>query len=283
MRVLRYWRLGLGAAIALSCGLAFADNPVPTYPECDRKPTAADLEGAKGAHRAASQFYDRGDYEKAIRYWNDAYGLDCTAHGVLINIANAYEKKGDKRAAVATLEAYLARTGPEPTIEEKIKNLKQSLEAAPPASASATVPTASASAPPPPLPTSSAPPLVPGPRPYGIAPWVVVGGGGVSAFIGLILTPVGYSAIADAEKKCPGRTCNDADAVSTGNAGRTQAGVGLAAIGVGAAAIAGGLVWQYMFNNPVMVPAPEAPAISRIRVTPSVSPREAGISVTGSF
>ena len=47
------------------------------------KASAADQEGAKGAHKAASQFYDRGDYEKAIRYWTDAYGFDCNAHGVL--------------------------------------------------------------------------------------------------------------------------------------------------------------------------------------------------------
>ena len=73
MRLLRLWRIGLGASIALSVSLAFATDPVSLYPECTRKPTSADLDGAKGAHKAASQFYDRGDYDKAVRYWSDAY------------------------------------------------------------------------------------------------------------------------------------------------------------------------------------------------------------------
>src|SRR5262245_37013216 len=152
MRVLRYWRLGLGAAVALGVSLAFAADPAPApYPECDHKPTQADLDGAKGAHRAASQFYDRGDYDKAIRYWLDAYAFDCTAHGVLQNIGNAYEKKGDKQAAIMTFETYLKRSGPDPTTEAKVKNLKASLLAPPPsASASAGPPaSASVSAPPP--------------------------------------------------------------------------------------------------------------------------------------
>ena len=132
MRLLRLWRIGLGAAIALSVSLAFATDPVGTsYPECTHKASAADIEGAKGAHKAASQFYDRGAYDKAIRYWTDAYAFDCTAHGVLINIANAYEKQGDKASAVVALETFLQRTGNDPTIEEKVRHLKQSM--APPA------------------------------------------------------------------------------------------------------------------------------------------------------
>ena len=128
MHLLRLWRIGLGAAIALSASLAFATDPVvPSYPECTHKASAADTEGAKGAHKAASQFYDRGDYDKAIRYWTDAYAFDCTAHGVLINIANAYEKQGDKASAVVALETFLRRSGADPTIEEKVRNLKQSL------------------------------------------------------------------------------------------------------------------------------------------------------------
>ena len=120
MRVLRYWRLGLGAAFALSVSLAFAADPAP-YPECDHKPTPADLEGAKGAHRAASQFYDRGDYDKAIRYWLDAYTFDCTAHGVLQNIGNAYEKKGDSARALELYQRALSRGVKSPGLTEWIE------------------------------------------------------------------------------------------------------------------------------------------------------------------
>src|SRR4029078_504190 len=110
MRVHRYWRIGLGAAALLSVGVALG-QPATPYPECpkDKKATAADVEGAKGAHKAATQFYDRGDYDRAIQYWRAAYSFDCTAHALLINTANAYEKKGNKPAAIATLEPFLAR------------------------------------------------------------------------------------------------------------------------------------------------------------------------------
>jgi len=49
MGVLRSWRFGIGAAIALCVGAAFAADPaVSTFPECppNKKPTPQDLEGA---------------------------------------------------------------------------------------------------------------------------------------------------------------------------------------------------------------------------------------------
>ena len=206
MRLLRLWRIGLGASIALSVSLAFATDPVSPYPECTRKPTSADLDGAKGAHKAASQFYDRGDYEKAIRYWTDAYSFDCTAHGVLINIANAYEKQGDKASAVVALETFLKRAGNDPTIEEKVRNRKQSI--APPAASATTAPTvtpsasAVSSATPKPIPSS-----VPhaGRKPFGYTPLIAAGGGAAVAIVGGVLLGVGTSAISSAANKCPER------------------------------------------------------------------------------
>lgn len=293
MRVLRYWRLGLGAAVALSVGLAFAD-PVPavTYPECNRKPTPADVEGAKGAHKAANQFYDRGDYDKAIRYWNDAYGFDCTAHSVLINIANAYEKKGDKPAAIATLETYVRRSGPDPTIEEKVKNLKQSLQTMPPSTtgviptatvSSSAVPTASVTS----IPTAP-PPIVQ--RPYGLAPWVVVGVGGAAVVVGAILLPLGLTSIREAERHCPERQCTQANVeyFRSGNDGRVRAGIGIAGLSIGGVAMASGLVWQLMFNRPREVGTVPPLSLKSIgpggvQFTPRLGPGQAGLTVSGGF
>lgn len=295
MRVLRYGRLSLGAAVALSVSLAFATDPVSAvmYPECSRKPTSADIEGAKGAHKAASQFYDRGDYDKAIRYWNDAYSFDCTAHSVLINISNAYEKKGDKPAAIGALETYVRRTGPDPTIEEKIKNLKQSIQPSaslpatsptsllPPPTASA-LPTTSASAIP------SAPPTATGPRPYGTAPWVVVGGGAVLTAVGLILIPVGLGDIGTAESKCPERKCTTQANVNLGNRGRLTTGLGIGILPFGGVVMAGGLVWQLMFNPPREIAATPPTARkstgpTNVTFTPVISPNQAGVSISGAF
>jgi hypothetical protein len=285
MRVFRTWLVGLGAGVLLAAGLALAGDPAVDYPECTRTPSAADLEGAKGAHKAATQFYERADYARAIQYWKDAYQFDCTAHGVLINIANAYEKKGDRAEAVAALETYLTRTtdaSETQTIQEKIQNLKNSLKTEPVPSASQ-----SSSVKPPPLPTASAsagssvePPPAPEP-PYGYAPWVVAGAGIVPLLAGGILLPSGLSAISDAEKKCPTRNdCGD-EVADKGNSGRTQATVGGVLLGLGAAGIVGGLVWQFAFNNPVVPQAaPQAPAV---RVLPAAGPGFAGVGVSGSF
>jgi hypothetical protein len=284
MRVLRYWRLGLGAALALSVGAALAADPVvPTYPECTKqKPSAADLEGAKGAHKAASQFYDRGDYDKAIRYWSDAYGFDCTANDLLINIANAYEKKAERRAAVATLEAYLNRTGPNPTVEEKIKNLNVLIAAQPSATASASAaptvaPVVSATVPP--VPT--APPEVQ--RPFGITPWIVVGGGGALALIGAILLPVGYGNISSATSACPNpASCSSSSTISQGNAGRAEGGAGWGLLSVGVVAVAGGVVWQLLYNKPIQAQKPP-PAKTGLWMTPAAKPGQAGMVLGGSF
>lgn len=284
MRLLRLWRIGLGASIALSVSLAFATDPVSLYPECTRKPTSADLDGAKGAHKAASQFYDRGDYEKAIRYWTDAYSFDCTAHGVLINIANAYEKQGDKASAVSALETFLKRAGTDTTIEEKVRNLRQ---AAPPpvptASATPTVkPSASAvpSAAPKVMPSAAVPP---GRKPYGYKPLIAAGGGGAVAIVGGVLLGVGTSAISSATKKCENRLCpvGSEDQISKGNTGRIQQGIGATGLVVGLAAVGGGLAWELLFNKPRPAAAP--PGKVSIHVLPAASPNEGGMSVSGSF
>lgn len=287
MGLLRWFRVAFVAASALGVSVAFAvEQPANPYPECTRKPTAADTDGAKGAHKAASQFYDRGDYDKAIRYWTDAYSFDCTAHGVLINIANAYEKKGDRAAAVTALETYMKRAGSDATIEEKVKNLKAMMPA-PKATA-----TTSASAAPTTAPTSK-PPVQhdEGPRPYGVTPWIVAGTGAAAAIAGAVVLGVGMSNYNTAQGLCPigvdatGATSHlcpagtGSDATSQGNTGLLEERVGGVLLGVGGAAIVGGLVWQFAFNKP----AETESAASRLRVLPVMGPQNAGLSVSGAF
>jgi tetratricopeptide (TPR) repeat protein len=93
---------------------------------CTRTPKPADVTAAKGAHKAAARFYERGAWDDAIRCWADAYSFDCTAHDLLVNIANALEKKGDRRGALATLEAYLEHK-PNPEIAERVRKLREAL------------------------------------------------------------------------------------------------------------------------------------------------------------
>ena len=281
MRVIRAWRIGLGAGVLLAAGWALAQEPAlpdADYPMCNRTPTEADLEGAKGAHKAAIQFYERADYDRAIQYWRDAYEFDCTAHGVLINIASSYERKGDRASAIAALDAYLTRAPDAPdavTINERVQNLKNALKAD----------EEKAKKPPPPPPPAStpAPPAPPPPlweRPYGNAPLITVGAGGVAFAVGAILTPIGLSTITGAEKDCPTRTGCAPDVADRGNSGRTQATVGGVVMGLGALAIGGGLAWHFAFNKPVEIQAPAAPSI---QVAPSVGAGFGGLSISGKF
>jgi hypothetical protein len=284
MRVLRYRRLGLGAIAlggALGVGAAFAQPAVPTYPECTKKASAQDTEAAKNAHKVATEFYDRGDYDKAIRYWTDSYAFDCSANALLVNIANSYEKKGDRAAAVATLKAYLKRSGPNPTVEEKVKNLEAAL--APPVETASAAPSASAppsaSVPPPPPSASVPPPLPVGPRPYGNTPWFLVGGGGALAIVGAILVPVGISAVSSANKACPTHVGCTPSVANEGNGGRSEEGAGWGLLGVGVAAAAGGLIWQLAFNEPKA----SAPPKTGVWVMPTAGKGQSGVVAGGSF
>lgn len=276
MGMCRRWWSGCGVAVVLhASSVLAAEDPDVRFPTCGRTPTTADVEAAKVAHKAASQLFERGEYSRAIENWRDTYKLDCTAHAVLINVASAYEKMGDADSAIASLEAYLKRSPDAPdktTIEQKIENLKKNRPPPPP--------------PPPVVPTApKVVPTAPKPpprleRPFGAAPWVAVGTGGAVAIAGAVLLPLGVGAISSAEATCPppSRACpkDRMDAANEGNTGRTLVLVGDIALGLGGAALVGGLVWQFVFNQPQV---PQA----HVHVAPSVGPGFQGLAVTGSF
>jgi hypothetical protein len=246
-----------------------------SFSPCTRVPTAADVEGAKGAHKAASQFFERADYDRAIQYWRDAYGFDCTKPALLLNIASAYEKKGDRAAAVTTLETYLARApkAPDaPTITERVKNLKAALAAAaepPPPQA------------PPPAVESNPPdnaaepePVTTGKRPYGLTPIIIAGAGGVVAVIGAVLLPIGLGEVDEANSGCPLRTNCPSSIAETGNQGRNKVLLAEIGLGLGGAAVATGLIWQFVYNKP-------RPAA--VSVAPMMGPSFSGVTMTGKF
>src|SRR5690606_6759565 len=88
---------------------AFAQNGPKPYPACDREPTAAEINGAKGAYGAGQASFNEADYGRAILYWEDAFRRDCTASKLLLNLARAYELSSKKDHAVLALETYLER------------------------------------------------------------------------------------------------------------------------------------------------------------------------------
>lgn len=280
MRFSKHSRVVIGAcALVLGASVASAQDPAP-FAECTKAPTEDDVEAAKQSHIIATSRFNLQDWDKAIEFWRQAYGLDCTAHAILVNIANAYEKKGDKRSAVHALETYLVRAKSAPDlvkINERILEMKKDLEPAPTATATA-VPTVTATAT-----TTAAPPPPPGERPYGPIPLIIAGVGGALAITGVILIPVGLGPYGDAQNKCPGPECTE-EVASAGNAGRDTWNAGAALLGIGVAAAAGGLVMQLAFNKPKpAATAPAQPASGRVQLVPVVSPQHGGLVLSGQF
>ncbi|MBK8258723.1 MAG: hypothetical protein IPK82_39455 [Polyangiaceae bacterium] len=278
-------RVLIGAsALFLGASVALADDPV-TFPECTKPPLPEDTEAAKQSHLIATSRFNLGDWDKALEFWKQAYTLDCTAHGLLVNVANAYEKKGDKKNAIAALEAYLVRAKDAPDlvkVNDRIIEMKKSMEPVPTATATATA-TATVSAAP--TTTATAPT---GPRPYGSLPFIIAGAGAALAVAGVIMIPVGLGPYNTAADACPGADCTD-EVAAAGNSGRITWNAGAALLGIGLAAAGGGLVFHFVANQPkpaASAPGPKAPtppAKAQVRVTPVASDRYGGFIVSGQF
>lgn len=281
---------GLIAGGSLIAGMALAqDPPNPFAGECNRTATPEEVEGARGAHQAAKQFYERAEYARAIQYWRDVFNFDCNAIGTLLNIANAYERLGDRQNAIFALEVYVKRV-PEGTdvskIQTRIQNLKD-LQAQAAASASAAAsanapPPPSASTPPPP-PSATTPPVMV--KPYGTTPWAVVGVGATVTVVGAILFTTGW--IKANPEECTTTddikyVCTSKTAVEGAKVGQILVPAGKVALGVGGAAMVGGLIWEYLANQPV-AQEPDKPMTGRVRLSPAVSPNMTGALIHGTF
>lgn len=276
-------------AICLSSVVAHASDQPVEYPVCKSKPTASDRKGAKGAFAAGEASFKEADYATAIVYWHDAYRRDCTAHALLRNLATAYELLGDRKAAIHALETYLERNPKDPeaaAIQRRIDNLKEQLSAtsSPPPAPTPSEPESSTLIPRP-MPVVQAPPVQPAepeepePAPVtesrSILPWVTVGVGGAATIAGTVVFFDGRKKVADAEEVCPTRRCS-ADIANKGNAGRREQTIGLIVGGVGLAAVAGGVVWGLMFNEPTTV-------VTETGIAPQVGPDFAGVQFAGRF
>ncbi len=174
-------------AASLAPSVAFAQPSLPP-PTC----TATENETAsRESFMAGKRAYDVGDYDKAISLYLEAYSKDCKRHGILTILSGAYEKTGDTESALFTLRAYLERS---PTaddrdaIAEKIGNLERRMAArrvvAP---AAATSPAREPAR----VAVAISPELEV--RKHTVAPWVLVGVGGVAVVVGAIVLPVGLA------------------------------------------------------------------------------------------
>ena len=287
--------------ISTSSAVAFGQSSKTTFPPCTTTATEADRKAAQGAFAAGQGSFNEADYSTAITYWRDAYRRDCSAHALLLNLGRAYELKGDRGDAVNALETYLQRkpdAADADQIRRRIENLKSQIAAAEKPAPAPALPPAAAAVPAPvvPPPSASQPAAAPPPpdtaesgRSRSVLPLIVAGGGGVVAVVGAVVLAGGMKKVSEAEEVCPSHKCPQdvpaneaADAIEKGNAGRDQQVVGGVLLGVGVAAVGGGLLWYFLSS-----PSSDAPAKAlsprRPTATPAIGPGYAGISLSGSF
>ena len=289
----------LVAGIISMGSAAYAEGAKPTaFPPCTTTATDADRKAAQGAFAAGQGSFNEADYTTAITYWRDAYRRDCSAHALLLNLARAYELKGDRAEAVNALETYLQRkpdAADADQIRRRIENLKAQTAAAEKSAAPpppTVLPTAATSVPSPPPPSavssaatptaSTTPDAAESRGSRSPAPLFVAAGGGVAAIVGAIVLAGGMSKVDEAEKECPDRgNCASKEVVDKGNEGRTQQVIGGTVLGVGGAAVAGGLLW-YFLSSPSSDAAPRT-ALRGARAVPAFGPGYAGISLGTTF
>jgi tetratricopeptide (TPR) repeat protein len=295
MRSLRHSILSVvSIATIVAVPVLARSSSTTTYPPpCDAsKVSKSDSDRAHTVFLSGKQYLDESNYDKAISYFNDAYSIDCSVHGILPIIATAFERRGDRAEAVRALEEYVHRApnaGDREVIERRIRNLKDQIarETPPPPSVSSApppppppVPSASVSAVP--EPASAAPTEPPPPAAHtggsGVGPWVLIGVGGAALVTGIVVYAVGSSAVSSAASACGPmhNTCQSSDEVSKGNGGRSTEVVGGVVGGIGLAAAAAGVVWK-------LVGSSSAPASGSASLAPVFAPGYVGLNVGGSL
>lgn len=284
----------MGVALAVPA-LAQSGGSVTQYPACPDPPpklSQAEIDAAHASYKVGVEAYDKGDYQKALDNFRDAFRRDCSKVALLNFISRAYEGKGEKAEAIHALEVYLQRNPKAEdadAIQTRIQNLKAQL-AQGTATATTSAPTATATVTPTSTatvtPTATATGTVEQPSGgHTVAPWIVVGVGAAAAIAGGVMLGIGQGDIAHSRDKCaqnpdgsytctpPFQTPDGQDRATLNSRGTTLSNVGIIVGGVGLAAIIGGVIWHFV----------EPTGTKQAAFTPVLSPGYAGLAFGSSF
>jgi tetratricopeptide (TPR) repeat protein len=200
---------------------------------CAAQITQQDQDAAKAHYLAGSAYYDQANYGDAAKEFSEAFRLSHRAD-LLYNIAVCYERLSQWDDAIGALRRYLTDkpdAADRAVIESRISNYEHRRDEA--------KAKAAAAAQPPPPPVAPAPP--PPPKPRHLASYVVGGIGlgvlGVALGTG-VQAQLDYN---DLNNKCPKMVCSPS-LRSEGDSGKSLAVATDVLIGVGAAAVATGVV-----------------------------------------
>ncbi|HEX7453387.1 MAG TPA: hypothetical protein VF294_13925, partial [Polyangiaceae bacterium] len=169
-------------------------------------------------------------------------------------------------------------------IQRRIEVLKKQIaaeKAAPP-------PTTGATAPATPVVPATTTPTQPEPAPTAhtgkrpVAPLIVAGAGGVVLIVGAVVYAGGAKDVSHYEGLCPNHNCTGPNATAdqdAANKARTKKITGGVVAGVGAAAVAGGLIWYFVQPRS----AETTGSLLKPNVIPAVTPGFAGLALSGAF
>jgi tetratricopeptide (TPR) repeat protein len=244
----------------------------PAFAQRPASPTSDDLEAAKAHYAAGSAYYEQANYADAAKEFNEAYRLSHRPD-LLYNVARAHEQLGQLDDAIAALRRYLDEkpdAADRKLIESRIGNLEKRRDEkrAPPA---ASPPQAS------PQPAPASPqPATQGPPPRARFPYTVglaIGAVGVAVLASALGTGLEAHKIhGDLEAHCPGMVCPTQGMVDDANTGKTLAVTSDALLGIGAAALAVGVV--------LIILESRHPPVAAARAGTTVLPTGSGLVVS---
>jgi hypothetical protein len=216
---------------------------------------------------------------------------------LLKNLARAYELYGQKRQAVVALETFLVRepnAADRDQIQRRIEVLKKQIASEKAAPPTTTTPAANTTTPAPtePPPTQQSPAPLAADHAHGGRPvlaLVVTGVGGVVLIVGVAVYAKAAKDTKNFEDQCPNRVCDTSKMgyqalIDGGNDARSREITGGVVTGIGAATVAGGLLWYFLAPHGGGTSATaSAGTLSHPLVTPAVSPGFSGVSLSGAF
>ncbi|MFZ1864444.1 MAG: tetratricopeptide repeat protein [Polyangiales bacterium] len=222
---------------------------------------------AKKAFAAGTRAYQKGDFETALASFRQAYDLTGSPD-LLYNIATVSDRMRRDEDALRAYEGYL-EARPESAdrehVESRIEVLREAIEARKRAEIEAEIEARKAAV--------EAAARIKAERPLtqhvgpGPGPWITIGGGGAALVTGAVLVGLGQRDQNKVESAPPGSSYSSVETFADRAPRLTKAGGAL--LGVGGAAVIGGIIWQLTGGHEEAIP--------------EVSIGLGGISVRGKF
>ncbi|HSN81376.1 MAG TPA: tetratricopeptide repeat protein [Polyangiales bacterium] len=222
---------------------------------------------AKKAFTEGSRAYENGDFDTALASFERAYELTGSPD-LLYNIATVSDRMRLDEEALRAYQGYLEarpKSADREHVESRIEVLRAAIEARKRAELDAEIEARKAA--------MEAAARIKAERPLthyvgpGPGPWITIGAGGAALVTGAIFVGLGQRDQNEVESAPPGSSYSSVEDIAERGPRRTKAGVAL--MGIGGAAVLGGIIWQLTGGHE--------------ETMPEVSIGPTGVSVRGVF